>query len=104
MSLGESVRVEERDHVAVDEFTPINLLTAQGAEPVLQRRERTDPTGELDKSRPEERRQVQPSPAPSSEDKEPSQNGEQDESAMDYDYKIGQETVCHGYTAGMMMV
>jgi len=95
--LGEPIRVEEWHHVAVDELTPVTLLTAHDAELVLQRRERADPAGELDEYRPAEGRQVQPGEVPPPEDEKAAQDGEQDESAMDYNHQISRETIHHGY-------
>ena len=79
----------------LNEPTGISCLTAADAQRILERRERTDPSGVLDQDSPDCSRNVQPrDPGPAHYEETP-QNHEEDESEVDDQYEVSQPPVNH---------
>jgi|SRR5688572_5819580 len=90
-------RIKRRQHVLCDEVGIIEGLATLHPQPILQRRERTNPAGEFDDGTPYGSRQMQPcEPAPSQR-KQPSTEDEDHKCQVDYNNQIGQEYIHDSY-------
>ena len=75
--------VEDREQVVLDEAGVVGGPTALRAKPVLERRERTKPAGELDPRAPSDCRDVQPGHPRPAHNEQTAKDNEHDEREMD---------------------
>ena len=81
----ETFWIENRKNVMGDEIALVSGLSLLPAQPVLERRQRTDPPGELDEHPPDNRRNMQPDHARPPEHQNPAEHDE------DYECKMKEE-------------
>lgn len=91
----QSERIEQRNDVMIDESTLVTGLAAGAPQPVLERCERTNPTGVFDQDAPNRRRYVKPRKPRPAEHEHCARDDEDHEREMDGDDRIGKMMVAH---------
>ncbi len=89
------VGIQRGDDVTLHEAGRIGRSATALAQPVLQRRERAEPAGELNPGAPACGRKVQPGDSPPAQYEQPAEYNEQHERTVDDDGEIGQESEPH---------
>ena len=91
----ESLRIEDREDVVCDEVARVVVQSGAAPQHVLERRERTDPAGELDERRPCRARDMRPGDAWPPHREHAAHCREDDERKMDDDNERGEKR--HAY-------
>ena len=86
---GQTVRVQRVKHVPRDEIALICLLPCLAPQAVFERRQGTDPAGELDQDAPDNRRNVYPRKSRPREDEQSTERDKQHEREVNEDDQIG---------------
>jgi hypothetical protein len=87
--------IEDRQQILLDETGGIPGAAAAPPQPVLERRQRADPAGELDPGAPDRRRHVQPGDPGAPEHQQPAEDDEEHEREVDGDRRVGQNLKDH---------
>lgn len=87
----ECPRVEDGDDMADDEISFIGSCPALFAQPILQRRQRTDPAAELDEGPPNCSGQMEPDRVPPLQCQQSAEQDKQDKGKMHEENDVGQE-------------